>query len=207
MLFYVNVICTIFTGFVGYKIIEKIQHVNSVYITRLALGLIVTLFVGIFLSGILKLYPSPYILSASWQTTKTEVEGMDWFFNNRDFLIEISGISIAPGRFADLLLTLEEKRNQRIPWGYLSEEMIAPYHFGYNNHSSLSELYKKDTYLLITERDKSTYLDVFPEMAKYRWYPDDFERLESDWGVDKLYSNGEFYIWSIINKTSKYEND
>jgi len=207
LIFYIIVICTIFTGFIEYEIVKKIRHVNGIYLNKLALGLIVIFLVGIFLSGILKLYPSPYILSSSWQTTKTEVEGMQWFFNNRDLEIEISGISIAPGRFADLLLTPEEKRNQGILSWYLSEKMMAPYHFGYNNHSSLSELYEKDAYLLITERDKSLYLDVYPELAKDRWYPSDFELLESDWGVDKLYSTGEFYIYSIINKTSKCEND
>lgn len=202
ILFYVIVICTIFTGFIGYKVIEKIRHVKRVYIAKFALGLIVILLGGIFLSGILKLYPSPYILSTNWQTTKTEVEGIDWFFNNRDLQIEISGISIAPGRFADFLLTPEEKKDQGSIPMYFLEETRAPYHFGYNNHLSLSELYKKDTYLLITERDKSIYLDVVPEMAEYRWYPCDFERLEIDWGVNKLYSNGEFDIWIIISNTS-----
>lgn len=207
ILLYVIVICTIFTGFIEYKIIERIRHVNGIYLNKLYLGLIVIFCVGIFLSGILKLYPSPYILGTSWQTTKTEVKGMDWFFNNRDLQIEMSGISIAPGRFADLLLTPEEKINQGTYLKYLSEERIVPYHFGYNNHSSLSELYEKDTYLLITEKNKSYYLDVVPEMAKDRWYPSDFERLEIDWGVNKLYMNGEFDIWCVINKTSVYSND
>jgi len=200
MLFYINIICTIFTGFMGYKIIEKIWCFNRVYITKFALGLIVILFVVIFLSGILKLYPSPYILSTNWQTTKTEVEGIDWFFNKRDLQIEMTGITFAPGRFADLLLNPEEKKTQGISRAYLSEDMKAPYHFGYNDQSSLSESYKKDTYLLITEKDKSKYLDVYPEMVKDRWYPSDFDRLENDKTLDKLYDNGEYDMWYIHGK-------
>jgi hypothetical protein len=164
----------------------------------LALALVIILLVGVSMNGMLKLYPSPYIVSSSYQTTQTEVEGMNWLFHSRNLDIKISGISIAPGRFADLLLTPEEKRAQRFP-GYwaLAEEMKVPFHFGYNNHSSLSASYNENVYLGLTQRDKSIFVDVLPEIAELRWYLNDFEKLEYDRGVDKLYTSGGFDVWYV----------
>jgi hypothetical protein len=196
LLTYVTVICTIFTGFILYKIIEKIRQINNVQLSKFALGLVVILLVGVSISGMLKLYPSPYIVSSSYQTTQTEVEGMDWLFHNRNLDIKMSGMSIAQYRFADLLLTPEEKAEQKIPWR-LPEELRVPYHFGYNNSSSLSTSYDKDVYLGLTQRDMSAYVDVLPEMAELRWYPSDFEKLEHDQGVDKLYTSGEFDVFYV----------
>jgi hypothetical protein len=195
-LVYVVVICTIFTGFILYEIIEKIRHINSDHFSKFALGLVIILLVGVSISGMLKLYPSPYILSTSYQTTQTEVEGMNWLFHNKDLDIITSGISIGPGRFAELLLTPEEKREQKIPWR-LPKELRVPFHFGYNNHSSLSASYNEEVYLGLTQRDKSVYVDAFPEMAEHRWYPRDFEKLEQDQGIDKLYTSGGFDVWYV----------
>ena len=196
ILVYIVMICTIFTGFILYRIIEKIRENNKASFHKFALVLLITLIVSVSISGMLKLYPSPYILSISWQTTQTEVEGMNWLFHNKDLNIKISGISIAQHRFADLLLTPEEKREQKIP-RRLPEELRVPFHFGYDNHSSLSASYEKDVYLGLTQRDESIYIDVFPEIAELRWYPSDFEKLEHDRGVDKLYSNGGFDVWYV----------
>ena len=195
VLVYVVVICAIFTGFILYEIIEKIRYINRDYLSMLALALVIILLVGVSMNGMLKLYPSPYIVSSSWQTTQTEVEGMNWFFHNRDLAIKMSGMS-AQHRFADLLLTPEEKREQKIPWR-LAEELRVPYHFGYNNYSSLSASYNKEVYLGLTQRDKSIYVDVLPEIAELRWYLNDFEKLEYDRGVDKLYTSGGFDVWYV----------
>ena len=198
VLVYVVVMCTIFTGFILYKIIEKIRQINKASLHKFALALVIILLVGVSIHGMLKLYPSPYLVSSSYQTTQTEVEGMNWLFHSRNLDIKITGISIAPGRFANLLLTPEEKRAQRLPgYWYLTEEAKAPFHFGYDNHSSLSASYNEDVYLGLTQRDKSIYADVLPEMAELRWYPSDFEKLEHDRGVDKLYSSGGFDVWYV----------
>ena len=196
VLIYVVVMCTIFTGFILYRIIEKIRQINKASLHKFALALVIILLVGVSMNGMLKLYPSPYIVSSSYQTTQTEVEGMNWLFHNRNLDIKMSGISIAQHRFAALLLTPEEKREQKIP-GRLPEELRVPYHFGYNNHSSLSASYNEEVYLGLTQRDKSIYVDVLPEIAELRWYPSDYEKLEHDLGVDKLYSSGGFDVWYV----------
>ena len=84
----------------------------------------------------------------------------------------------------------------RLP-AYLKEEDRAPWHFGYDNHSSLSLLYGKENDLVITPRDKVIYTDIFPDMAQHRFTTQDFARLKVDPGVDAVYSNGEFDFFKV----------
>lgn len=151
---------------------------------------------GLFLVGFLDLYPSPYNLGTSYHTTHSEVVGMEHVYDHRDVTTPLFGITVAPGRFADALLTPEERSVQRLP-AYLKEEDRAPWHFGYDNHSSLSLLYGKENDLVITPRDKVIYTDIFPDMAQHRFTTQDFARLKVDPGVDAVYSNGEFDFFKV----------
>lgn len=196
LLMYVTMTCTIFTGFILYWLIKKIRQIDKVHLSKFAIALIIILLVGISMNGMLTLYPSRYTLCISYQTTQTEVEGMNWLFHNRDYDIKMTGISITPYRLANLLLTPEEQREQKVPWR-LPEELTVPFHFGYDNHTSLSASYEKDVYLELMQRDKTIYVDTFPEMAEIRWYPSDFESLEDDVNLDKIYLNGGFDLWYI----------
>ena len=196
MVIYIDILTTIFVGFILYEIINKSRNLNRKYISIFACGFVIIFLVGVSLSGMMKLYPSPYILKTNYQTTQTEIEGMDWLFNNRNLDIDISGISIAPRRFADLLLTHEETIAQNVPY-YLTTEQISPNHFGYDNNTFLSNSYENDIYLALTERDKMIYVDVYPDMAEFRWFVTDFEKLEYDSSVDKLYSNAGFDLWYV----------
>ncbi|MCL0058165.1 DUF1616 domain-containing protein [Dehalococcoidia bacterium] len=199
MLFFVVMICTIFVGFILYKMIDKIREIKKRSIHKFALSPLIILMTALFIHGILIIYPSPYVVSASWHTTQTEVAGMDWTFHHRDLDLPITGISIAPHRFAHLLLTPEEQAEQRIPW-YLPEDIRVPHRFGYDNYTSLSASFKNDLYMAVLERCRSIYLDVLPELAEIRWMPGDFERLEHDQGLNKIYTNGGFDLWKINAK-------
>ena len=196
MVIYIDILTTIFVGFILYEIINKSRNLNRKYMSIFACGLVIIFLVGVSLSGMMKLYPSPYILKTNYQTTQTEMEGMDWLFNHRNLDIDISGISIAPRRFADLLLTPEETIAQNVPY-YLTTEQIAPNHFGYDNNIYLSNSYEKDIYLALTERDKTIYVDVYPEIAEFKWFSMDFEKLEYDTSVNKLYTNDGFDLWYV----------
>lgn len=196
MMIYISIITTIFVGFILHEIINKSRNTNQKYISKFACGLIIVFLVGVFLGGMMNLYPSPYILKTNPHSTQTELNGMNWLFNNRNLDIDITGMTIAPKRLAELLLTSEEVRAQNVPY-YLEGELIAPYHFGYDNDSLLSNSYEKDMYLALTDRDKSIYIDIFPEIAELRWTSTDFDKLEYDLSVDKLYSNDGFDIWYI----------
>ena len=149
---------------------------------------------GLFLGNMLTLYPSPYDLGTSYQNTHSEVAGMEYFFDHRNITTPLTGISVAPGRFADLLLTPERRTILRLPM-YLEDHV--PWHFGYDTNSSLSSAYDKETDLVIMPKDRVIYTDIFPDMAKHRFTKQDFQQLEIDPGVDALYSNGVFDFFKI----------
>ena len=151
---------------------------------------------GLFLVGFLDLYPSPYNLGTSYHTTHSEVVGMEHVYDHRDVTVPLSGISVAPGRFADALLAPEERAIQRLPM-YPDDEDKVPWHFGYDMTPSISSLYSRETDLVIIPKDKVIYVDIFPDMAQHRFTNQDFERLKIDPGVDSIYSNGEFDFFKI----------
>ena len=121
---------------------------------------------------------------------------MAYIYEHRDVTTLLSGITVSPGRFADALLTPEERALQHLPV-YLGDRSRAPWHFGYDRYSSISSAYDEEADLVITQRDKTVYADYFPDMARYRFTSQDFERLNDDPGVDFLYSNGEFDLWKV----------
>jgi len=120
---------------------------------------------------------------------------MKFFFENREMNIPLTGITIAPGRFAAMLLPPAEISAHCLPM-YLEADRV-PWHFGYDNYTSLSSLFDRETNLIITQKDKTIYTDYFPDIAQYRFSNQDFERLSRDDGISLFYSNGGFDLWSI----------
>jgi len=199
-LFYVAVMETVFVAYlVSFIVIRSRERKRTgiVWMTNFA---IVVLLGGLFLSGMLTLYPSPYGVSVTEQTTQSEILGMTHFFAYRDVTIPVSGFNTAVGRFADLLLSPQQKSIQNLP-AYLPNKAQPPWHFGYERFPSLAFSYDKETDLIIMQRDKSYYSDYFPDMAKYRITVQDYERLNYDPGVSLVYSNGNFDLMTIIPKS------
>ncbi len=151
---------------------------------------------SLFFGGMLSLYPSPYNLVLSYHNTYSEVLGMKHVYDHRNVTIPLTGISIAPRRYAEALLTSEERTTQRLPL-YLGNQYRVPWHFGYDANSSLSSSYDKETDLVIIPRDRVIYTDIFPDMAKHRFTRQDFQRLKIDPGVDAIYSNGELDFFKV----------
>lgn len=197
-LFYVTLISTPFIGFYLVTIMKKFKQRSK----NLLIPFVIILFiVGIFIHGILIVYPSSYVLDMSQHITKGEFRGMYWLLNNRDVDVQITGISVAPYRFVDLLSPSEIER-QNIPLWSIPEYLKIPSnHFGYNDtNSMLSKYYGSDVYLVILDKDKSIYVDIFPEMAKIRWTLDDFERINTDISVNKIYCDKELTVYRINSK-------
>jgi len=201
LLIYIVILCTPFVGFMLYEMLKHAWS-GSGFLSKLTAALVLIILIGATMNGIMKLYPSPYIYEANWQITQTEILGMDWFLHNKDTSKELTSWSIPPGRFAAFLLTPQERSGRqdlrRLKGGLcVPDELRLPYHFGYENYSSLGEYYSKDLYLVLNRKDKVMYTEIFPRMAKFRFLPQDFHRLEEDPSVCKLYSNGGFESWYI----------
>ncbi|RXA21939.1 hypothetical protein EQO05_01595 [Methanosarcina sp. MSH10X1] len=198
-LFYLTVISTPFVGFYLATIMEKFKKRKNSFVPFIILLFIIV----IFIHAALVVYPSSYVLEMSQHTTKGEFYSMNWLLNNRNVDVPITGITAAPYRFVDLLPPAEIKR-QNIPRLEIPEEIRPPYHFGYNTTKpKLSTYYRDDVYLVILDNDKSLYADTFPKMAKLRWTLDDFERINTDVSVNKIYSNKVSIIYRVNAGDSK----
>lgn len=197
LFFYVSIIATVFVGFILNVVIIRTQNRNNKYLSNFVFGLIILFLISISLNGVLNIYPSPHIISPSYQTTETEIKGMDWFFHTRNLEMQLTGISVAPGRFADFLLSPQEKRSHDVT-NYLTKDDKVTFHFGYDKNITLSESYAENTYLIISQKDKLLYTDVYPRMAEYRWTQNDFDKLNDDSSVNNIYANGGFDLKYII---------
>ncbi len=105
----------------------------------------------------------------------------------------ICAISIAPGRFVDLLFLPDDISVARGSMLFNRRDG-GTHQFGYDIPSSISTPYREDVYLGLMQLNKSIYIDALPEMVEYRWYPSDVKKLEHDRGVDKMYSCGGFDV-------------
>lgn len=186
---YLFVFGTIFSGYLMHNLLSNIKIKNIIK------AFVIIVIIILVLNGLLKLYPSKITLETNSQTTHSEVEGFNWTFNHMDLDNKLYGISIAPGRFVDFLLSPKIRLAKGIPY-YLIYDKIA-YHFGYDNHTSIRQLYEKSLYMPLTQRDKLMYVETYPELAEQMWRPSDFCKLDDDIGIIKLYSNGGFDLWMI----------
>ena len=154
--------------------------------------------VGLFVIAAPKIYPSPYTLESNWQITRTEIIGMDWLLNKKTN-IDLTALSMTqPGRFAHVLLSPEERSRIGIPLN-IPEELLIPYHFGYDENRYLGDYYNEDLYMVLTYHDRILYKEVFPEIEHLRFTDNDFEQVENDNTIIKFYANGGFDCYYICS--------
>ena len=177
MLFYQTVLEIVFVAFLLSYILLQSQKSKKPGVSWLAKIGVIVLIIGLLLSGLLTLYPSPYNFTPSYQTTRQEVSGMTFYLEYRNVSVPASGIDINIVRYIDLLLTPEKKHTlQRIGISLLKGNKTQ-WHFGYDQFSSTASTYDREMDLIIRKTDKVLYVDYYPSMAKYRYTPQDFDRL------------------------------
>ena len=186
--------CTIFVGLVLYELLSNkwLSHYKNHFIRLFPSFAMVIIFTLSFLSGILNLYDSPFRLAANDQVTRTELAGMSWFLDTRSTDIKVSTIFIPFSRFAFML----SGENIGIEEGS-SAVTLPPYHFGYDQLPTLGDSYTEDSYMLLGKIDRDIYAYVWSKAAKFRWLPSDFERLEIDNSLGKIYSSSGFDAWYV----------
>ncbi len=177
-------------------LIEKTRNTpGKGYLLRLYLSVMVLILVLLPVNGVFKAYYSRYILIPPNQTTLTEIKGADWFINNKNTNVDQIYSEVLLWRYTHLLLRPEEKvkRPDISTGGYPP----LPWHFNYDKQTMLGKSYTKDLYMLLAKKDRLKYVEVYPEMAEFSFYPSDFDRLEDDDSLDRLYTNSGFEVWYI----------
>lgn len=138
--------------------------------------------------SIFSLYPSPHIIQPNIQVTQTDMYGAKWVIDYKNRDIKLAEIMSPVFRFADAILGT----NKRIDIKRASQ---LPDHFNYTVSNRLGEEYTTDKYAVITQFDREIYDTVWKEVGRFR--KEDFEKLDADVSVDKLYSNGGVTVWYI----------
>jgi len=145
--------------------------------------------------SVFSLYNSPWQARLNSQASDMEFTGMEWTFERRNesFLIEE-------------MPALSQRRFHRAIYSSSAEEInirkgrqteLTP-HFGYEGNETLGSQYEEDRYLVISELNRIRYQELYPGWeAAQLFVEEDFEKLESDRTVNKIYSNGEFDSYYI----------
>ena len=202
---FILITCTVFAGFLAYYLMARARassrsSMHALIPATLALLLIVT-----FCIGVAQLYASPLVLKENRQVARTEIEGMDWLFQKKDQTLLIASHWEPTHRFASFLLPVKERSERediRLSSRIGGDALHSlPAHFGYHNGVWLGESYPRDIYMVLGYRDRVRYTEIYPELAPYRYYPEDFETLLSDPTLDMLYCNGGFDVWVIRSQS------
>ncbi len=178
---------------------NKILNVRYMKASILCLILLPILFFSTF-----NMYYSPFINVPNEQVTASEYFGMQTFFQKRNdnFLTYEYGLS--QKRFNDGIYgiydrngTIEKMLNvDRKNLRYSNTDPID--HFGYSNYTSISDCYNETSYLLINSLGKEIFPEIFPQYKdKWRFTPEDFEKLDDDHGLFKVYDNSNLDVYFI----------
>ena len=187
---YAIMISSLFVGYVLFECVRRCKDFRGAVFVSFFL-------VFLFVIGGLKLYPSPYILSTSYQITKTEMNGMDFVLRSKNEM-NITSLSIAPIRYVHALLTNDERSKSKVNWK-TPEDLKIPFHFGYDDNANLGYYYDEDLFMVLTYKDRILYKEVFPEIEHLRFTDDDFEEVENDNTITKFYANGGFDSYYICS--------
>lgn len=176
----------LFSFFLGFGFVHNIKKkdINS-YV-------LVFLIVFLLLVSVFSVYPSSPSLNTNLQVTKQENEGMRWLFQNQneDRLIWEEGIR--QHRWADFIFGPRDDEQPR----NIRREPTVKAHFGYEEIDKMGENYSG--YFIMTEVIMITYRNIFNDYEEYwRFNETDFERLEKDDTVNRIYDNGFFKSYYI----------
>jgi hypothetical protein len=156
----------------------------------------IALLIGLSVMG---LYPSPYNKSSNAQVTEMEVAGSEWAADHGSTDHQVAGVVLSYHRFHDALYGKITPQ----PFEYAG----VPNHFNYTEHRYLGDSYETDIYLVVNERGRIVYPEVFPDYREnWRYTPEDFARLERDRTAQRIYDSGEYNQYRVEARPSDTAN-
>jgi hypothetical protein len=140
--------------------------------------------------GVFGVYHSPAILQTSWQVPRRDVRGADWLVRHSesDERHKLATLGIDPA----------------VAWGKAG----IPEHLGYRQQERLGQSWAMDVHLMLAKRSKLAAADAVlsktvisdSRVVRGGFERADFQRLERDSSVAKLYSNGELDVMLVTGE-------
>ena len=146
-------------------------------------------------------YRSPYVIRPSDQVTQADMTAMTWYFEQKDPFAYSYYVASPPARFAQCILgnkATDLREDIAYESTQFSDHFSLPDSVGSDNRSTLGEQFSGDVYVNIHKYDKLAYQTVWRNLNRFN--DDDFERLERDPTVDRIYSNGEVDVLFVTQQ-------
>jgi hypothetical protein len=177
---------------------------NRNIVTKPFKKLVITVAICLFLISLTFLstftfYSSPITGEANSQVTNTDWEGIEWIMDYRNITITIDELGISQWRFSIAIYGLKEYHLIE-PTGYSFKP--PPDHFSYHNKTSLGKYYNQSRYMILTLLAKILYPESYPSYKEqWRFTPEDFDQLQADDTVCRIFNNGGFDAYFIRPNT------
>lgn len=151
----------------------------------------------LIVASTLAIFGSPITRTTSPQVTQMTLSGAKWFVDNKEEGLVSLRLLYDLRRFP----TFYGKKGKII-------QQYPPPHFKYDSSELFGNAFKVDKYLFLSEADKQyygyieeKYRDLVRDFQFYTiYFKKDFERLNEDPSVNKMYSNSELWIYMINSK-------
>jgi len=176
------------------KLHKKIQFSTIIIKFIFYISIVIAIVLLIYLS-IFSLHLSPIIKMSNQQVPEGNYNGMRTFFEKRDITNPIIEHGLSQMRYFDSIYG-HNLPATNIRYG----EITSPIdHFGYNTTSYLGSNYYEKHYFLLSKEGRGFYKSMYPEFPdKWRFTDHDFQMLETDPSVERIYSNKNLDIYLII---------
>jgi hypothetical protein len=147
-------------------------------------ALVVTSIISVcILIGIFEIFPSPLVHQQNSQMSKMELSGVNWFINARNPRLqftEIADVILPPLESVIIGMNEEDYPLKKLEW--------LGNHFNYDKNQTFGETINENLYLIINRYSRSVYIELWPT-GRFTW--NDFDLLEEDPTVNRIYDNGE----------------
>lgn len=179
---------------------DKFRNSNCIKKSMILTTIVIFLIILVYLS-IFSLHLSPNTKQSHQQVTEGNYIGMKNFFETRDSKIPILEYGVSQMRYHDSIYG-RNFPSTNIRYG----EITMPIdHFGYNISHDLGSNYDGEHYFILTKEGRGFYENMYPEFPdKWRFTDQDFQMLEVDKSVQRIYSNKNLTIYQIIPIFQQY---
>lgn len=160
---------------------------ESPNVTR-ALGVVLTILIVFSVFGT---YHSPLTIRINQQVTEAELDGAEWYLSQTNPSVPHTEYGIDMYRFEDAMNGFQADNLTKDP-------EPPPDHFGYATGETFGAEYNESHYFVVTSAGLQYYPTIWPNYEQFwRYTPADFERLETDPTVSRIYTNGGFETYYI----------
>ncbi|MFC7224174.1 hypothetical protein ACFQKF_13720 [Halalkalicoccus sp. GCM10025322] len=143
------------------------------------------LFIVFLLFSVPIIHISPYLYQESEHVPESQMKGFETAFNHQEEGVQFVFIRSTTSRYHDAIIG-ERKRIDYTGAGNV------PYHF--SEEGDLRSQYEEETYLVVTNRDRTRDRDLHRGV---RYTREDYEHFDNGKGINRIQDNGGFTLYRI----------